>query len=177
MTLMTIGYEGFTLDGFLGILLENGVRTLVDIRENPISRKPGFSKTALSMACERNGLRYIHLVSLGCPKEIRRAYREDGNWQLYTNRFLRYLATQKSSLMELAEIAVRDNYCLMCFETDFFHCHRSFVADWVAYYSGQPGAIKHLGKAATERTAGPVLRGDRLDQQSTTLWGIGELFP
>ncbi len=177
MTLMTIGYEGLALDAFFGILVENGVHTLVDIRETPISRKPGFSKTALSVACEQYALSYIHVASLGCPKEIRHAYREDGDWCLYTNRFLRYLATQKDSLKDLAEIVVKDNSCLMCFEADFFRCHRSFVADWVAYYSGQPGVIKHLGRVSKEKTAGPALRADKLGPQLTIRLGICELCP
>ncbi len=77
--LMTIGYEGLTVAGFLDLLRRCRVSRLVDVRELPISRKPGFAKAALSAAIEARGIRYEHLVALGCPREIRHRYREDGD--------------------------------------------------------------------------------------------------
>ena len=44
----TIGYEGRAIDEYMNLLLENHVKVLCDVRKNPISRKRGFSKTALS---------------------------------------------------------------------------------------------------------------------------------
>ena len=50
MKLMTVGYEGLRVEEFFDLLVMHGVETLVDIRENPISRKRGFSKNALMIA-------------------------------------------------------------------------------------------------------------------------------
>ena len=47
--LATIGYEGLKPEDFLGKLKENNVSVLVDVRQNPISRKQGFSKSRLEI--------------------------------------------------------------------------------------------------------------------------------
>lgn len=50
MIVYTSGYEGKTIDGFVRQLKEHGIALLVDIRELPLSRKPGFSKSAIQAA-------------------------------------------------------------------------------------------------------------------------------
>ena len=46
--LYTIGYKGRAADAFVEYLVGSGVEVLVDVRELPVSRKRGFSKTTLS---------------------------------------------------------------------------------------------------------------------------------
>ena len=92
MTIHTIGYEGIDMDRFLSMLCEHGIETVVDIRELPLSRKPGFSKKALADTLNLSGLEYVHIPDLGCPKPIRNRYRADGNWTRYREGFLKYLA-------------------------------------------------------------------------------------
>ena len=77
--LMTIGYEGMALKEFLHVLECCQVSMLVDVRELPISRKPGFAKAALSTALAERGIKYEHLANLGCPRDVRHAYRDDGD--------------------------------------------------------------------------------------------------
>ncbi len=43
--LYTLGYEGLSLAEFFDRLAQAGVSRLVDVRELPLSRRPGFSKT------------------------------------------------------------------------------------------------------------------------------------
>src|SRR3712207_4594344 len=74
--LFTIGYEGATIDAFLDTLEEAGVKTLVDVRAVPLSRKPGFSKRALAAALAERGIGYRHLQRLGTPAEGRNAARK-----------------------------------------------------------------------------------------------------
>ncbi|HLL68589.1 MAG TPA: DUF488 domain-containing protein [Micromonosporaceae bacterium] len=45
--LVGVGYEGRTIEELIAQLHALGVSRLVDIRLNPLSRKPGLSKTAL----------------------------------------------------------------------------------------------------------------------------------
>ena len=52
-----------------------GVATLIDVRDRPISRRPGFSKRQLAAAIEEAGMRYVHLQALGTPPEGRLANR------------------------------------------------------------------------------------------------------
>lgn len=87
MKICTIGYEGLDIDAFMSLLAENDIETVVDVREMPLSRKPGFSKKALEAALNLSGREYVHMVALGCPKPIRDRYREDGNWKRYTEGF------------------------------------------------------------------------------------------
>jgi len=49
-TIVSIGYEGRSLDEFVQALKGHRVDVLIDVRLTPISRKKGFSKTALSEA-------------------------------------------------------------------------------------------------------------------------------
>ena len=45
--LFTIGYEGVSVEKYLNTLIKNDVRVLCDVRNNPLSRKFGFSKSNL----------------------------------------------------------------------------------------------------------------------------------
>ncbi|MDR1430587.1 MAG: DUF488 domain-containing protein, partial [Propionibacteriaceae bacterium] len=49
---------------------------LVDVRQTPISRKRGLSKTALGAALSEAGIDYIHLRELGNPRDNRDGYRQ-----------------------------------------------------------------------------------------------------
>jgi uncharacterized protein (DUF488 family) len=142
--IMTIGYEGLKRADFFGMLERCGVTMLVDVRELPISRKRGFSKSALKADIENLGLQYEHIGELGCPRETRHAYRDDGDWERYTRRFKQYLETQFEALNRLKGWVERNVCCLMCFEEDYNFCHRSFVADKVATLVDDHVKISHL---------------------------------
>lgn len=148
MTIFTIGYEGLNIGAFVSLLTEHGIETVVDIRELPLSRKPGFSKTALATTLGHSGLEYVHMVKLGCPKPVRNEYRIDGDWKRYTAGFLKYLKTQKDAVAELAELAQSSTCALLCYEADFNFCHRLMVADAVNKHFG--ARVQHIQvKAAT----------------------------
>jgi len=74
-TLYTIGYEKALLKDVVATLAAAGVTTLIDVRDRPISRRPGFSKRQLAAAIEVAGMRYVHLQALGTPPEGRLAGR------------------------------------------------------------------------------------------------------
>lgn len=75
-TLFTIGYEQHRSPSTLiDALLDAGVRRLVDVRELPLSRRRGFSKTALSAALADAEIEYEHVRALGNPKPYRELYR------------------------------------------------------------------------------------------------------
>jgi len=155
MTVFTIGYQGLDIDTFLSLLAEHGIETVVDIRELPLSRKPGFSKKALASAVNLSGIEYVHMVDLGCPKPVRNRYREDGNWKHYTDGFLKHLKTQKSAIAGLSNLVNSSNCALLCYEADFNFCHRSMVANAVQKHCGAD--IEHIS-VADVRTAMPAGR-------------------
>jgi uncharacterized protein (DUF488 family) len=157
MTVFTIGYEGLDVQSFVSLLIKNHVHTVVDIRELPLSRKPGFSKRSLSDILKGAGLDYVHMVSLGCPKLVRDRYKKDGCWKRYTEGFLKYLSDQTQAVSELADRAAEKNCVLLCFEADYRVCHRSFVADAVHRHSG--ASVRHISTtgAKTVRPAHSLL--------------------
>lgn len=148
-TLYTLGYEGLDIDAFAARLLAARVQTVVDVRELPLSRKKGFSKTSFRGALERAGIAYLHAPALGCPKPIRDRFKVDGDWPAYTAAFLTYLATQGSTVRELVKLSNTTSACLVCFEADYTMCHRTYVAR-AARTLGGP-RVTHL----TARTALP----------------------
>lgn len=154
MKLMTIGYEGLSGQQFFAILRQHKVETLVDVRELPISRKPGFSKKALVQAAADYDIRYVHMLALGCPKEIRYDYRADGDWARYTLRFKAYLNSQQAAIDELLGSIRNERCCLMCFEADHNFCHRSFVAAKVVAAAGSALPVEHLSAQAPVKAAG-----------------------
>lgn len=148
MAVFTIGYEGLDIDEFMSLLKEHGIETLVDIRETPLSRKPGFSKNSLAGRVRTAGLSYIHLVELGCPKPVRDRHRRDRSWKRYTEGFLRHLAGQEEALSGLAGMATSTKCALMCFEADHNFCHRSLVAGAIRKLTGAD--VLHIqAKSAT----------------------------
>lgn len=146
MNVFTIGYEGINIDDFMSLLFEHGIETVVDIRELPLSRKPGFSKTGLTAALNLSGFEYIHMAALGCPKPVRDIYRADGNWKRYTTGFLKYLKTQNDAIAELAKQVRLSTCVLLCYEADFNFCHRSMVAD--ALKEGYGVQVEHISVKA-----------------------------
>lgn len=144
MEIMTLGYEGSTLKEVMDCMIKNGVEVLVDIRELPLSRKAGFSKTPLSNEAASRGIAYLNIRALGCPREIRHDYHKDHDWEKYSIRYLQHLATQTESLENLAKLARERRCCLLCFEADARYCHRRYIAEHLLPYLEEDASVKHL---------------------------------
>jgi uncharacterized protein (DUF488 family) len=136
--LFTIGYEQSRPDPVLKALTDARVQWLVDVRAVAASRKPGFSKRQLAAALDQIGIRYLHLhlhlQKLGTPAEGRAAARSGDMkelWRIYDRHLKTHDAVE--AMDELISI-VRSGQrvCLLCFERDPDHCHRSRIAEIVA---------------------------------------------
>ena len=128
-TLFTIGYEASTQDAVIAALRDAGVAHLIDVRAVPQSRKPGFSKRLLCASVEAAGMRYTHLRGLGTPKIGRDAVRH-GDIAAMERIYHAHMEepTAQADLARAAAIADEEPACLLCFERDPAHCHRSIVA-------------------------------------------------
>jgi len=62
--LFSVGYAGRTVAELLDRLHEQDIRAVVDVRLNPSSRQPGFSKKALAASLEAGGIEYVHEPTL-----------------------------------------------------------------------------------------------------------------
>lgn len=143
-TIFTIGYERATLADLLSTLKLADIDMLVDIRELPISRKPGFSKEALSHSARKHGIEYLHVRELGDPKAGRDAARR-GDTDLFLRIFRDHLAQDKAqnALRETVGLARSHRICLLCFERNPSCCHRAIVANTIASRASM--VVKHLG--------------------------------
>jgi uncharacterized protein (DUF488 family) len=130
----TIGYEGADVDRFLMALKDAGVETLADVRAVALSRKRGFSKSALRDALASQDIGYRHFRELGTPKEGRQAARAgDGALmrRIYCEEVLTSAPAQ-DAFRELAALAGDQPICLLCFERDPENCHRRVLAQRLA---------------------------------------------
>lgn len=130
--LFTIGYQGLTIERFITKLIQDKIATIVDVRTNPISRKKGFSKKALSEILLDHNINYIHYKELGSPKELRNELYNEYDYTVFFNKYENYVNTQANSLNDLKsniQQNSKNNYCLLCFERDFNTCHRSILAN------------------------------------------------
>ena len=138
----TLGYEGLSLDAFIGLLSAAGVTTVVDVRDLPLSHKRGFSKRPLAEALADARIDYRHVKALGCPKPIRDRLRKTGDRRAFFKEFRDHLRGQNDALSELNQIIRSSTACLICFERDPALCHRSIVAESVAKKTG--ATVRHL---------------------------------
>lgn len=128
--LMTIGYEGFTLEKYLRQLICNDIRVLCDVRKNAFSMKYGFSKAILQKACEGVGIKYIHVPALGIESENRKALNTQEDYDCLFERYEQTSLKQNwEELLYVRSILDEEKrICLTCFEKDPRQCHRTRVA-------------------------------------------------
>jgi uncharacterized protein (DUF488 family) len=146
MKIYTIGVTEKTAEQFFGLLRENQVQQMVDIRLRPSGQLSGFARQddlpyflrELAGGCE-----YLHLPELAPTKEILDEYRKDRDWPRYVTRF--------EQLMDERGIPVtldRTGFetlasCLLCSEATPEQCHRRLVIERMAAH--WPGVeIVHL---------------------------------
>ena len=129
--LFTIGYEKATSAAVLGELARAKVKLLVDTRAVASSRRAGFSKSLLAASLAEQGITYIHLRKLGTPADGRAAARSGDVktlWRIYNKHLQTPEATE--AMEELVSLVGSTGpVCLLCYEREPDHCHRSRIAE------------------------------------------------
>lgn len=129
-TAHTIGYQGITIDRFMAKLREEGIDTIIDVRANPVSRKPGFSKSALIDRLTREGIAYNHFPELGISSHYRNKIRN------HNDLFLIYetdiLPNHPEKVSQVADLCREGRAALLCFEANPAECHRSRLAKHIS---------------------------------------------
>ena len=120
----TLGYEGRTLEALVRELVGHGVDRVVDVRELPLSRRKGFSKTPLREALGEAGIEYVHLRVAGNPH---RAVKSDIARCLALYR--EHLAANPEALDQVHDALVGRRAALLCVESDCLLCHRSILVE------------------------------------------------
>ena len=144
--LVTLGYEGRSLEAYLNVLLKNSVTLLCDVRRNPLSRKYGFSKSTLSNACEGVGIRYEHLPELGIDSDERRDLKTQADYDaLFVEYERKSLPRQTEALAKIREwMQAGELVALTCYELLPEQCHRHCVAEALERSDGKRLTAIHL---------------------------------
>jgi len=124
----TVGYENKTIKQLVELLKRKKVKTLLDVRKNPVSMyKLEFNKENLQKEMEKNDIEYLHVPALGVPSEIRRRLGETGDYDWFFKWYDENVLT--NGVLESADFEVL-NYpiAIMCVEFDPTRCHRHRIA-------------------------------------------------
>jgi uncharacterized protein (DUF488 family) len=128
----TIGHSNRTIEEFIGLLKQNGVACVLDIRTVPKSRhNPQFGQDILPVSLSAAGIGYRHLAGLG---GLRRPHKDSRNagWRNTSFRgYADYMQTDEfaQNVDAVAALARTTPCALMCAEAVPWRCHRSLVAD------------------------------------------------
>jgi uncharacterized protein (DUF488 family) len=133
----TIGYEERSIDGFFEKLLRTGIRQIIDVRSNPVSRKFGFARSSMSSIAGKLDLDYVHRPELGITSEKRKGVQSHSDFQrLFGYYERRILAAKGDDIQEVSVLMKESPSVLVCMEKEAVDCHRSRLATRVAAISG-----------------------------------------
>lgn len=144
--LMTIGYEGSTIDAYINKLIRNNVNLIVDVRRNPLSMKYGFSKTRLQNYLERAGIRYEHIPALGIESSQRKNLETEKDYKALFKRYAtKSLPDRKEELHRIENLVMEHKrVALTCFEADHHSCHRHKITERLQSNKQWNIPIKHI---------------------------------
>lgn len=144
--LYTIGYEGLSIEEYLNKLIREDVKLLVDVRNNPVSMKFGFSKTTLKRFCESLGIEYIHIPEVGIKSDFRKNLSDQSS---YDELFVKYndeiiTTTTDKQIYILNLLKKHKRIALTCFEAQICQCHRTHLAAAIGRLKEWKYEIVHL---------------------------------
>ena len=126
-------------------LSNHGVEVVADIRKLPVSRKKGFSKTALREKLSCEGIDYLNYQPLGAPKELRDELYKSGNYDRFFRKYEKNISDKTDYLAEiLSLINSGRNVALLCFERNPQECHRKVVAEQIRKLDGNGLIVEHI---------------------------------
>ena len=129
----TIGYEGLSIDQFISILVKHDIQLVCDVRANPVSRKPGYSKTKLGTYLKHAEIEYHHIPELGISSKERQNLDTPEQRKTLFDKYqtqLKKKETHLDTLMGLAQLYNR--IALMCFEHHPDDCHRTEIGKYLS---------------------------------------------
>lgn len=148
----TAGYEGLSVDAFLDRLIGNGIRRIIDVRNNPVARRYGFHRSTLQRLAARVEIDYVHVPELGIVSALRRELNTQQDYEALFEAYERDTLSGQSELIQrVANLMGNKPSVLVCMEANPDCCHRTRLACAVSEKTDLPifdlGAGKN-GKAA-----------------------------
>jgi len=150
------------------------IRTLVDIRAFPMSRRlPQFNRESLENSLPADGIRYVWMKALGGYRK--KTLEESPNIALRNDSFRNYADYMlgpefEQAAAELLRLAEETRTAYMCAERMYFQCHRMLVSDWLVAHGHEVLHIDGTGPVKPHKLMGEarmidgtlIYRGDRL---------------
>src|SRR5215510_14054915 len=135
MRIWTLGHSTRTIDEFISLLEENGIKLLADVRAWPGSKRyPQFNKDALAESLTAHGIRYEHFLELGGKRKSKPDSRNTA-WRNASFRgYADYMETEQfqKGIERLLNLAAEAGpIAVMCAEAVWWRCHRSLIADYL----------------------------------------------
>lgn len=129
MKIYTIGFTKKSAEAFFGILKDNQIEQLVDIRLNNKSQLAGFTKMRDLEYFLREivGIDYYYFDFLAPTKELRKMVKD---WDLYTQEYLKLLEKRKV-LQKLDPEFFKKKTVLLCSEPVASDCHRGILTKYL----------------------------------------------
>jgi uncharacterized protein (DUF488 family) len=133
----TIGHATRSTGELIGLLRENAIDRLVDVRSVPRSRtNPQFNTDALPEPLAAAGIGYTHLKALGGLRHRPKGAPPSPNVLWRSDAFRNYAdyamtPSFRAGLEELCDLASRQRCAIMCAEAVWWRCHRRIVADYL----------------------------------------------
>lgn len=127
--IVTIGYEGKTIDKFLNELIINKINLLMDVRKNAYSMKLGFQREKLKNYLGKVGIEYIHIPELGIPSDMRKHLETFEDYRILFVQYKGELEMKNNQLDRIKSLGQNKKVALMCFEKDIRFCHRGIIAE------------------------------------------------
>jgi uncharacterized protein (DUF488 family) len=132
--LWTVGHSTRAQEELIGLLAQNSIQVLADVRRYPASRRyPHFNREALQRALPAAGIDYVWMPELGG----RRAPRKDSTNTAWRNAGFRgyadYMETDpfRAAIESLLQRAQRQRTTVMCAEQAWQQCHRGLISDYL----------------------------------------------
>lgn len=130
--ILTVGHSTRAPGELEALLSEHGVRTLIDVRRHPGSRRmPHFAREALERSLPEAGVAYRHVPELGGRRRPA-PNSPNGGWEHESFRgYADHMATPEfeRGLNQAVGEGRLTRSCLMCAEGPWWRCHRRLVAD------------------------------------------------
>ena len=124
--LFSIGHSNHLLSKFLGLLRDNSIKVVADIRSVPRSRfSPHFNRPALQAALEGAGVRYEFLGQAMGGRPLGDEYYDAEGHVLYGR--LAGSASFLDGMRRIVDEARRARVSILCSEEDPAGCHRRLL--------------------------------------------------
>jgi len=153
MRLLTIGHSNHPLDKFIGLLADNHVMILVDVRTSPYSRyNPQFNRESIASELHKHAIRYKYEgKNLGGRPSDPSCYKngivpgKDANYL----REVDYQAVMRqqwfqSAVDGLLTLAAEETAAIMCSEENPEECHRHHLIRQYIVETRPDVSVEHI---------------------------------